>query len=91
MTIPELKELAAKYGIQLHPVKGLRSHCLFHDRANKGHYRDMQLETMTETEFVELCQTAVKPPEVERTPFDPIEWERSHKRPRHILTGHFRR
>lgn len=90
MTISELKAIAARYNIHLHPIAVLESHCLEYGRTNKGRYEDERLTAMTEAQFIELCQTAVKPPEVERTPFDPIEWEQEHERPRHIPTGHFR-
>lgn len=90
MTIPELKAIAAQYGVHLHPIAVLESHCLEYDGTNKGRHEDKKLLKMTEAEFTELCKTAVKPPEVRHVPFDPVQWEQEHERPRHILTGHYR-
>jgi hypothetical protein len=93
MTIDDLKAIAAhQYNIRLHPIAVLKSHCLEYDGSIKGRYKDGALTTMTEAQFKELCETAVKPPVANPIDYQQLLIDQAvQKRQRHSpTTGHWR-
>jgi hypothetical protein len=96
MTITRLQEIAAEYWLSLIPTKvtksdnDLRSHILWLDKMNKGHYPNMQLEAMTEAEFRAICKTAASLTPVTIDP-DMRAAELESRKPRRRLNGQFNR